>query len=171
MEGGCIDIWREKTVDESQKLVLSRYQDFINGFSSEFNIRFDLIEIVSHYEKMQIISSIGYLPAQEIVVCGWADVIFPVAEMILREFGGYLKLGVGATHEEVSRFKGKWFKIESIKKWDCDEDINIDEPAYEDIWDYRTYHLIDWEFTHNYFNRNVKEKEWKIFSFSNINKS
>jgi len=39
------------------------------------------------------------------IICGFADDIFLSAEAILKEYGGYLQLGVGATEHEFNTLK------------------------------------------------------------------
>ena len=156
MVGGCINIWRLSELSDLWKRVLSNYENFINTFSNNFSIKINYLEIKSEYEKFQIKDAIGSLPVQEVVVCGWANVIFPAAEEILRTFGGgYLKLGVGATEKEFRELKGEWY---------CIEEEN-DNPEDDSI---HSYHLIDWRFTRSYFNNNVPKEDWGLFSMHNI---
>ena len=45
-------------------------------------------------EYPQIIKAIGFIPIEEIVICGFADVIFESAYDIMMKYGGYLRVGV-----------------------------------------------------------------------------
>lgn len=76
MDGGCIDIWRELILNEFDKRILLEYSRYINKFSKAFSIRFRTLTLKSCYERAQVYNAIGYLPKQEILVCGFANVIF-----------------------------------------------------------------------------------------------
>ena len=132
MDGGCIDAWLKNKLTEREQIFLLKYVDYINSFSLAYSIEFKIPEITSKTERNKIIKAIGYLPAYELVICGFADDIFLSGEAIIKEFDGYLKLGVGASEHEFNTLKGEWHYI---KKRD----------SY--------YHLIDWEFTSSFFNR------------------
>lgn len=132
MDGGCISIWLKYPLNKSERKLLLKYADYINCFSLVYSIRFKTPEFTFKIEKSRIKKAIGYLPVFEMIICGFADDIFLSAEAILKEYGGYLQLGVVATEHEFNTLKGEWHYI---KKRD----------SY--------YHLINWEFTSSYFNR------------------
>lgn len=132
MDGGCINAWLKDKLTECDKNFILKYVNYVNSFSMVYSIKFKTPEITSKTEKNKIIKAIGYLPAYELIICGFADDIFLSGEAIIKEFEGYLKLGVGASDHGFNTLKGEWHYI---KKRD----------SY--------YHLIDWEFTSGYFNR------------------
>ncbi|MEE4197535.1 MAG: hypothetical protein V2I54_07820 [Bacteroidales bacterium] len=111
MNGGCIDAWLKNKLTEREQIFLLKYVDYINSFSLAYSIAFKIPEITSKTERNKIIKAIGYLPAYELVICGFADDIFLSGEAIIKEFDGYLKLGVGASEHEFNTLKGEWHYI------------------------------------------------------------
>jgi len=89
MDGGCLDIWLKDELSESSKRVLSCYEGYINSFSNAFSIKFESPEIKTKYEEKQIVNALGYIPKQQIAICGWADTIFPAFEAIMKKYGGF----------------------------------------------------------------------------------
>lgn len=157
--GGCISIWRRKSLNQDEVYLLSRYAKYLNFLSHSFTIRIRPINSINIFEKIQILLSIGYLPIEEILICGFSDVIFLSAEAILKDSGGFLSLGVGATKEEFATLKGIVKKIHKIE---------FDN--YYPYFESRTYNLIDWEFTSNYFNRFHDDETKEMYSINRFRK-
>jgi hypothetical protein len=86
--------------------------------------------------ERQIIKALGYFPKEEIVICGFSDVIFDSAYEIMMKFRGYLRVGV--TKQMIPKTKGKAYQI---KYYDIIGTSRI--PRY--------YHLLDCEFVSDYF--------------------
>jgi hypothetical protein len=143
MDGGCINIWMESPISKQDKDLLNKYSSYLNSFSTAYSIRFRDLRIKSHNQKQQILKAIGYIPKFEVHICGFADDIFLSSEAILKEFGGYLSINIGATIQELRNTNGKFHHIKNTRI---------------------EYFLIDWKVTSNYFNvANSKEKK-DIFS-------
>jgi len=151
--GGCISIWRRYSFNKDEKFLLSRYAKYLNFLTRSFTLRIRPIKSISLFEKTQILPSIGFLPQEEILICGFSDVIFSAAEAILKDSGGFLSLGVGATKEEFASLKGKVKKV-----------YKIEFDSYYPYIELRKYHLIDWEFTSNYFNRINDDETRELYS-------
>jgi hypothetical protein len=134
--GGCIEIWRKEPIDKASKEALGLYAMYLNKVAVSFTIRFMKPKIETKKVEVQIIKAIGYIPKEEIVICGFANVIFDSAYEIMMKFGGYLRVGV--TKELIPKTKGKAFQI---KYYEIIGTSKI--PRY--------YHILDCEFVRNYF--------------------
>jgi len=134
--GGCIQIWRQEPLDTTFRDLLRRYAAYLNKVAVSFTIRFVEPVIETKQVEAQIIKAIGYIPKEEIVICGFSDVIFESAYEIMIKFGSYLRVGV--TRELIPKTKGKAYQI---KYYDI---VGISKiPRY--------YHILDCEFVSNYF--------------------
>jgi hypothetical protein len=107
--GGCIEIWRQEPLDIASKEALGLYAMYLNKVAVSFTIRFMKPKIETKEEEAQIIKAIGYIPKEEIVICGFSNVIFASAYDIMMKFGGYLRVGV--TKELISKTKGRAYQI------------------------------------------------------------
>jgi hypothetical protein len=136
MPGGCIDIWRKEPLDEIFKDVLMKYAAYLNKVAVSYTIRFRQPKIETKEVERQIIKALGYIPKEEIVICGFADVIFDSAYEIMMKFGGHLRVGV--TRQMIPKTKGKAYQI---KYWEKIGTSTI--PRY--------YHLLDCVFVKDYF--------------------
>ena len=150
MDGGCINIWMRESLEDNDKALLSKYVTFINSFTIAFSIKFKELKIKSHNQKQQILKAIGYIPKFEIIVCGFADAIFLSSEAILKEFGGYLKINIGATNQELMNTNGEFHYIKNTRV---------------------EYYLIDWKVTSNYFNVADSKEKKDIFSLDALRKN
>jgi hypothetical protein len=133
--GGCIDIWRQEPLSNTYKEILGLYAKYLNKVAVSFTIRFREPLIRTKREEPQIIKAIGFIRKEEIVICGFADVIFESAYEIMTKFGGYLRVGV--TKELIPKTKGKAYQI---KYYDIVGTSKM--PRY--------YHLLNYEFVFNY---------------------
>jgi hypothetical protein len=61
--------------------------------------------------EAQIIKAIGYLPTEEIVICGSVDVIFDSDYEVIMKYDGYLIVGV--TKKMMPKITGKAYQIKS----------------------------------------------------------
>lgn len=136
MAGGCIDIWRKEPLDEVFKEILLKYAAYLNKVAVSYTIRFMKPKIETKEVEQQIIKALGYIPKEEIVICGFADVIFDSAYEIMMKFGGHLHVGV--TRKMIPKTKGKAYQI---KYYDIIGSKRI--PYY--------YHLLDCDFVKDYF--------------------
>jgi hypothetical protein len=134
--GGCIQIWRQEPLNNTYKDILDLYADYLNKVAVSFTIRFMKPEIETKEVETQIIKAIGFIPKEEIVICGFASVIFDAAYEVMMKFGGYLRVGV--TKTMIPKTKGKAYQI---KYYDI---IGTSKIPYH-------YHLLDSEFVCNYF--------------------
>lgn len=115
---------------------VTRYAEYLNKVAVSFIIRFMQPKTETKEVERQIIKAIGYIPKQEIVICGFTDVIFVSAYEIMMKFGSYLRVGV--TKEMIPKTKGKAYQIKYYDK------IGTSKiPRY--------YHLLDCEFVKDYF--------------------
>ena len=149
MDGGCISIWMEKTLLDRDKDLLIKYSSFINSFATYYTIRFKELKIRSHSQKQKILQAIGYIPTFEILVSGFADAIFISSEVILKEFGGFLKINIGATLQELRKTKGEFHQIKNTRV---------------------EYFLIDWKVISNYFNVSDSKEKKELFSINKFKK-
>jgi hypothetical protein len=134
--GGCIDIWRKEPLDKIFKDLLVKYAEYLNKVAVSFTIRFMQPKIETKEVERQIIKAIGYIPKEEIVICGFSNVIFDSAYEIMMKFGGYLRVGI--TKQMIPKTKGKAYQIKYF------ETIGTSTiPRY--------YHLLDCEFVKDYF--------------------
>jgi hypothetical protein len=134
--GGCIAIWRQEPLDEAYKVLLRQYASYLNVVTVSFTIRFREPKIETKDVERQIIKAIGYLPKEEILICGFASVIFDAAYEIMMKFGGYLQVGV--TRHMIPKTRGKAYQIKYYDK------IGTSIIPYY-------YHLLDCEFVRDYF--------------------
>ena len=63
--------------------------DYRKGYSFSYEYRQPVID--TRYERNQIKSKLGFIPQQEIQICGLADPMFRATEAIMKYFGGYYK--------------------------------------------------------------------------------
>ena len=143
MDGGCISIWMEKPLSEKDKDLLNKYSSYISSFAYYYTIRFRELKIRSHSQKQQILKATGYVPKFEILISGFADAIFLSSEAILKEFGGFLSICIGATLEELWNTGGEFHGIKNSRV---------------------EYFLIDWKVTSNYFNVADSKEKKELFS-------
>ena len=155
LNGGCVEIWRKETLDESFRKLLLEYATDLSKTCLEFSIKFEEPRIRSEFEAAQIIKAIGYRPKECIVVCGFFHQSFYAIEEILRKFGGYLK--AGAPEEVIPTIKGKALKIWYMDELDYDYDGTIEIMR-------RGYHLLDADFVERYYNVRRDPAVLKIFS-------
>jgi hypothetical protein len=134
--GGCIDIWRQEPLSNTYKDILNLYAAYLNKVVVSYTIRFMQPKIETKEVEAQINKAIGYIPKEEIVICGFADVIFDSAYEIMMKFGGYLRVGV--TKEMIPKTKGKAYQIKYYQK------VGTSTIPYY-------YHILDCEFVFNYF--------------------
>lgn len=128
MPGGCIEIWCKEPLNEIFKEILMKYAAYLNKVVVSYTIRKEV--------ERQIIKSIGYIPKEEIVICGFSNVIFDSAYEVMMKFGGHLRVGV--TKQMIPKTKGKAYQIKYYEK------IGTSTiPRY--------YHLLDCEFVKDYF--------------------
>lgn len=143
MDGGCISIWMENPLSEQNKNLLIKYSSYISSFANYYTIRFRELKIRSYNQKQQILKATGYIPKFEILISGSADAIFLSAEAILKEFGGFLSIGIEATLQELRNTNGVFYHIKNTRI---------------------EYFLIDWKVTSNYFNVADSKEKKELFS-------
>ena len=88
MDGGCISVWVDKQLTLNERLLLQKYEyflmDYRKGYSFSYEYRQPVID--TRYERNQIQSKLGFIPQQEILICGLADPMFRAAEAIMKYF-------------------------------------------------------------------------------------
>jgi len=136
IRGACIGIWREEPLIEIYKGVLAMYAKYLNKVSASYTIRFMKPDIRTKSEERQIINAIGFIPREEIVVCGFLEVLIDSAYEIMEKFGGYLL--AGAPEELILQTTGK---CQLIRYFDTTSKPKV----------LITYHISDIKFVKNYF--------------------
>lgn len=136
IRGACIGIWRKEPLIEIYKGVLAMYAKYLNKVSASYTIKYIKPDIRTKSEERQIIKAIGFLPAEEIVVCGFLEVLIDSAYEIMDKFSGYLL--AGAPEELILQTPGK---CQLIRYFDT-----TTKPKT-----LRQYHISDIEFVRNYF--------------------
>ena len=97
VRGTCVQIWRKEPLIEIYKGVLAMYAKYLDRVSAPYSIRYMKPDIRTRSEESQIINAIGFIPVEEIRVCGFLTVLIDSTYEIINKFGGYLL--VGATEE------------------------------------------------------------------------
>lgn len=155
--GACFSIWLRGPLTIQEKLILTKYEIYLDqsksyGYSFMYEFR---VPIITKYEEVQLLNTIGYIPQAEIQICGLATPLFRSIEAILKYFGGYAKIGVGDIYKEQPGISGKCFNI----------DKNQEAQDYQYI---PRYQLIDWEMVANVHNLDDPPEIKEIYSFNNI---
>ncbi len=91
--GACVGIWRKEPLIEIYKGVLAMYVKYLDRVSASYSIRYMKPDIRTRSEERQIIEAIGFIPVEEIRVCGFLTVLIDSAYEIINKFGGYLLTG------------------------------------------------------------------------------
>jgi len=136
VRGACVGIWRKEPLIEIYKGVLAMYAKYLNRVSASYSIRYMKPDIRTRSEERQIIKAIGFLPAEEIVVCGFLIVLIDSTYEIINKFGRYLL--VGAPKEQILQTPGNSQRIRYF-------DTNTKPKTL------RSYHISDIEFVRSYF--------------------
>jgi hypothetical protein len=152
---GIISIWRNEKLNKNEIELLKRYVSYLESNHHGLVLRVNPLGKKSIIEKIQILLSLKFIPKEVIELDGYGGFIFPAGEAIIRELGGFLYLGVGATKEEFATLKGL---VKRIYKFYLDD--------YFPYFIKKTYHIIDAEFTANYFNRMDDNSTRELFSLS-----
>jgi hypothetical protein len=116
MDGGCIDVWLKDATSDKDRELLQGYARYIDHMGGSFSICHKAPRIDSKFEEGKILKAIGYIPKEEIVICGFADFIFQATEEMLSQFEGYLHCGI--PDEDFARFQSKEFRIKVYKSGD-----------------------------------------------------
>jgi hypothetical protein len=155
MDGGCISIWVEKQLTLNERLLLQKYEYFLMdyglGYSFSYEFRQPIID--TRFERKQIQSHLGFIPQQEIQICGLADPMFRAAEAIMKYFNGYYKM---AHDDDISQAKGKHYRIKKRNRFGI--------PVYN-------YHLVNWEYIGSYFNVLDSDKIRNVYSFERFKRN
>jgi len=117
---------------------LENYQRYVNHLGGYFSIEHRTPDISGPREEKRIKDLIGYLPKEELSVCGFADFIFQATEDIHSLFEGYLKTRM--PKEALIKSQGKEYIIK----------IRPKDRSY-----FQVYHLIKKETVSSYFNKTI----------------
>jgi hypothetical protein len=154
-EGGCFRIWLNEPFTGNQKSILKGFEIHLMKFKGfSFMHEFRTPNFKTDFEKKQLQKKIGFIPQEEIYLCGIATPIFRSAEAILQYFGGYLQVGVGNAQKEDPSIKGICVNISKRGKF---------IPFLYEL----DYQLIDWELIANYFNHSDSKMIKEIYSIQN----
>lgn len=138
MDGGCISVWVEKRLTLIERRLLQKYEYFLMdyGVGYSFDYEYRQPEFDTRCERNQIKSKLGFIPEQDIFICGLADPMFRAAEAIMKYFNGYYMIYV---HDDIAKYLNyRCIAIKKRNKWGI--------PKY-------AYHLVDWQFIANYYNQ------------------
>jgi len=106
--------------------------DYGKGYS--FSQEYRQPEIKTKFERNQIKSKLGFIPEQEIMICGLADPMFRAAEAIMKYFDGYY---ISRHKDDLSKAKGLHLAIKKRNTFGI--------PVF-------AYFMHDWVYVRTYFN-------------------
>jgi hypothetical protein len=155
--GACFDVWLSRSLTTREKGLLMEYEVYLMGFKHKgysFSQKFK-IPTFTKFEKKQLLSSIGYVPEEELFICGLATPLFRSIEAILKHFGGYAKIGISDIYKEQPEIIGKCYEIRKGRS----------DPNYKYI---KQYQLIDWEMISNVYNKDDPPEIKEIYSIQNF---
>ena len=155
--GACFNVWLSRSLTTKEKALLKEYEMYLESFKNmgySFGYKFK-DPIFTKFEKKQLLNTIGYVPEEEIYICGLATPIFRSIEAILKHFGGYAKIGVGEIYKEQPDIKGKCFEIRKSRS----------DPYYKY---FKRFQLIDWEMIANVYNLYATPEIKEIYSIQNF---
>ena len=155
MDGGCISVWVEKQLTLNERLLLQKYEYFLMdyGLGYSFSYEYRQPEIRTRYERKQIKSQLGFIPQQEIQICGLADPMFRAAEAIMKYFNGYYKM---VDPDDISKANGKHYVINRCNRFG--------------ILVY-AYHLVNWDFIACYFNVLDSDKVRNVYDLDRFKRN
>ncbi len=155
--GACFDVWLSRTLTTREKVLLKEYEMYLESFKNmrySFGYKFK-VPFFTKFEKKQLLNTIGYVPEEEIFICGLATPLFRSIEAILKHFGGYAKIGVGDIYKEQPDIKGRCFEIRKSRS----------DPYYKYI---KRFQLIDWEMIADLYNLDDPVEIKEIYSIQNF---
>ena len=129
MDSGCICLWIKQPLTRLQKHNIIQLINKTDNQQHLLDVDFEFLEFNNPEVEKQITHAIGYIPNFQIRLYGRADYIFPMAETLLKQYGGYMEIPGDFTEEEINNIPGHCY--------------SIDEGIY----------LNDWRFVSNYWNR------------------
>jgi hypothetical protein len=157
MDGGCITVWVEKQLTLNERLLLQKYEyflmDYRKGYSFSYEYRQPVID--TRFERKQIKSKLGFIPQQEIQICGLADPMFRAAEAIMKYFNGYYQQRIDSD-DETKALNNKCYEIRKCNKFGL--------PRYD-------YHLVNWEFMSDYFNQTDSDKVRNVYDIDRFRRN
>ena len=147
-----MELWLREPLTQDNRILLQNYATYVNHLSGLFSITSKPPSISGPREKRRIKNLIGYIPQQELLICGYADYIFQASEEILSLFEGYLKTRM--PDEELINYQGKEYIIKT-------------KPSGQSY--FQVYHLIKIETIRGYFNGSIPEEIKRIGSLKSFN--
>jgi hypothetical protein len=155
--GACFDVWLYRTLTTKEKTLLKEYEMYLESFKNmDYSFGYEFkVQVFTKFEKKQLLDTIGYVPEEEIYICGLATPLFRSIEAILKHFGGYAKIGLGEIYKEQPAINGRCFEIRKSKS----------DPYYKYI---KRFQLIDWEMLANVYNLNDPPEIKEIYSIQNF---
>lgn len=154
--GACFSLLLSKTLTPPEKYLLNSYANYLHKakFGYSFIHSFKIPKF-SSAEKKQLLNTIGYIPEEEIYICGLATPLFRSIEAILANFGGYAKIDIMKALKKHPELKGEYHRIRKRK-------------YISDLLIYSSYTLINWEIVGMYFNNDDPKEIKEIYSFKNF---
>lgn len=158
--GACFGVYLEAPLTIEEKSLLEEYEEYLWQFKSYgYSIMHEFkLPVITKFENGQLLKTIGYIPEEEIYICGLVTPLFRSIEAILKHFGGYAMINVGDIYKEQPAIKGKCFEIRKCK-------LDSENP-YAD-----SYQLINWEMISNAFNLYDPPEIREIYSIQNFIKT
>ena len=156
MDGGCLSVWVEKQLTLNERLLLQKYEYYLMdyGLGYSFSYEYRQPEIRTRYERKQIQSQLGFIPQQEIQICGLADPMFRSAEAIMKYFNGYYQQHI--SEDERKYLNPKCIAIRKRNKLGIRKYV---------------YHLVDWQFIANYFNQLDTDKVRNVYDLDRFRRN
>lgn len=147
-DGACFKLWLINPLSVQDKSLLIAYQDYLQKYKMGYSFMFDLkVPNLCIYEKEQLLNTIGFIPEEEIYVCGLITPLLRSIEAILKYFGGYAEIGAGYDPS----VEGVCYEIK--------RSLAITKNSKENI-----YRLSNWEIIANVYNKNDTDEIKAIYS-------
>ncbi len=154
-DGACFNIWLRTSLTDREKSLLKEYEIFFQPYGHRFSFVHGFkILYLTNYEKSQLLKTIGYIPEEELYICGLATPLFRSIEAILKYFGGFAKIGSGETKDN-PEIKGVYYEIRKSRLY------------YNHLYPL-SYYLIDWEIVANVYNTYDTPKIREFYSIQNF---
>jgi hypothetical protein len=151
-EGACFSVYLGRTLTAEEKSILNEFESYLQQYKIRYSfIHSFKIPSFTKYEKGQLLQIMGFIPEEELYICGLATPLFRSIEAILKYYGGYAEIGPG--YDET--VKGNFHKIRKTQIY-----FNHFYPV--------SYYLSDWEIIANVYNQDDPPEIRRIYSIPNF---
>lgn len=155
--GACFSVLLRLTLTIQERTLISEFDNYLLQFKNQgYSFMHEYkAPVFTKFEKKQLLETIGYIPEEEISMCGLATPLFRSIEAILNHFGGYAMIRVGDIFKEQPKIKGKCFDIRRSRS----------DPNYQYN---KRYQLIDSEMISSVYNLSDPPEIKEIYSIQNF---